>query len=263
LSDGGGDGLVGGDGVSEADVGLGVGNGRSGRRRKDSGGGLGRVGVGLADGDLEGLGSEGVVDDGEVDIAEDFSTVILFDDGDPAGETDTGTLAGGGGGGDGHDTVADADSVIGNLGTGLGEDLLVGVVFGPTEGKKEVVGLVDIRNAGVVFVDAAVVSRNIIGLVVVVAECFCVTRIIRPARDDGAADGALLRSILHNPGVVADDEEFGGVRGLCVDVPLLPVDAGHVDGPFSSKDERSDDCQDGNDDEKESRDEAEHLFINY
>jgi hypothetical protein len=95
LSDGGSDLVGGGNGVSEANVRLGVGRecgrclggGRGRRRGRNGSCGGRRVSVGLANCDLECLGCDGFSDDTEVDVAKNFLSVGSLDDFSPAGES--------------------------------------------------------------------------------------------------------------------------------------------------------------------------------
>ena len=137
------------------------------------------------------------------------------------------------------------------------QDELVGLVLGALEGKQVGVGLVDAGGAALVGVDAAEVVGDVVGLVVGVAEGAGLAGVCRPARNDVALDGAVVTRVLHDPGVVGDDEEFAHGGLDLIGGPGLPVDASHVGGILRVNEARDD----RDEDEGESDDEAEHVFF--
>eukprot|EP01084_Bolivina_argentea_P079024 143408_1 len=230
LADGGSDLVVAGHGVGEADVGLVV-RGQRGaeggdRDRGGGRGGRGSVGgvVGLAHGDLEGLGGEGGVHNGEVHVTE--GTVGLAQG--PTREALTGALTRGRHHGASHDLVAVADGLRGHRAALLGGMPLPRLVLGALLGQVE---LISEGDASVGVGAAAVLGDGELSVVVVtpVVEPLLVSE----AREDVSHGGALSRGVLHHVGV-RGGEQGAWVRGVDVAAGLDPSHAGVVNGGFGA-----------------------------
>jgi hypothetical protein len=227
--------VCGGDSVAKTNVRLrvgrqrGLGSWRGGGRRCSSGGGggcgrgggrgCGRVGVVcLADGNLEGVGNDGVGGDAEINRAE--RAVVLTDC--PASESLAAAKVWGVDGGAGHHAGAEADRVIGDDTTALGKNPLPGLPLGTFLGNVHVVAEVHIS----LIVGAAVVIRNVLRLVVVVAPGVN-AGVRRKAREDVTLLVALTIHLQHPS--VGGDKKVGGVCVLARREGL-PRDAGKVHG---------------------------------